>query len=333
MCKPRYRRTSKTQPYVPEDRRNVASNSVRGRIFHESVQSCKLLSFSPNPMPIAVFYRNFAQFTPSSAMADSKPLFLYDHPASSYAQKIRIALREKDIPFTTKVPDAITKGTPEADLITANPRLEVPTLIDGDVEIFDSTIILEYIEEKWPMPPLMPKGPAERARARMVEEICDTHYEAVNWGYAELLWFGRADYDFELKASMEEKATEQTRACIDWLTEKLGDSPFFNGEVFGWADVCAAAIVNRTRYYGIALVEGEAMEKWLKRVSERASVKETFKEAEAAFKSIAKMRDAYTSGERKREYRDHRLEWMIKSGGMEIVKDGIEKNNVRFPWP
>lgn len=75
------------------------------------------------------------------------------------------------------------------------------------------------------------------------------------------------------------------------------------------------------------------MEKWLKRVSERASVKETFKEAEAAFKSIAKMRDAYTSGERKREYRDHRLEWMIKSGGMEIVKDGIEKNNVRFPWP
>ncbi|QDS75646.1 hypothetical protein FKW77_007014 [Venturia effusa] len=263
-------------------------------------------------------------------MTDSNPLVLYDQSASSYAQKIRIALREKGIPFTIKTPSATTK---ETEFIAASPRLEVPALIDGDVQIFDSTIILEYIEEKWPTPPLMPKSPAERAKARMIEEVCDTHYEATNWGYGELLWFGRADHNAELKASMTKKALEQTRTCLDWLAKQLGEKSFFHGEVFGWADVCAAAIVNRTRYYGIVLVVGEAMERWLKRIRERDSVRETFNEAEAAFMSMANMKEKFASGARKREYRDHRLEWMIKCGGLGIVKNGIEKDNVKFSWP
>jgi RNA polymerase-associated protein len=42
---------------------------------------------------------------------------------------------------------------------------------------------------------------------------------------------------------------------------------------------------------------------------------------------------AYTSGERRREYRDHRLEWMVKSGGIDFVLAGLRDNSIRFPWP
>ena len=73
----------------------------------------------------------------------------------------------------------------------ANPRAEVPVLIDGPTRVFESTVIMEYIEERWPEPPLLPATPAERARVRMLEEVVDTHLEAVNWGLSELKWFGR----------------------------------------------------------------------------------------------------------------------------------------------
>ena len=62
--------------------------------------------------------------------------------------------------------------------------------MDGDAAIFDSTIILEYIEDRWPPPPLLPASPAERARVRMIEEVMDTHFEAINWAMGEINWFG-----------------------------------------------------------------------------------------------------------------------------------------------
>ena len=95
-------------------------------------------------------------------------LRLYDHPFSPYAQKVKIALREKGQPFEAPMPQGIGAGGAAGEFVSANPRAEVPALIDGDVSVFDSTIILEYIEDKWPTPPLLPSGAAERARVRML---------------------------------------------------------------------------------------------------------------------------------------------------------------------
>lgn len=74
-------------------------------------------------------------------------------------------------------------GTPFA---AASPRGEVPALVDGDLALFDSTVILEYVEERWPHPALLPPDPAGRARARMTEEVCDTQVEAINWGFGKI---------------------------------------------------------------------------------------------------------------------------------------------------
>jgi stringent starvation protein A len=263
-----------------------------------------------------------------------EPLILYNHPVSSYAQKIRIALREKSIPFNAILPNAIKTGTPEAEFVSANPRLEVPTLIDGDAQIFDSTIILEYLEDKYPEPALLPtrSQAAARAKARMIEDICDSQYEAINWGWGEVLWMERAEG--ELKEKLKGEAERQTRVLQSWLEEKLGSSEYFGGDFgFGWADVCVAPIVNRSDYFGWGPGESSKLRKWLERVRGRESVRETFEEFSQAVGNMSGMAEAFKKGERKREYRDHRLEWMVKSGGIEVVRQGLERKNIRFLWP
>ena len=120
-------------------------------------------------------------------------LTLYEHPLSPYAQKVKIALREKDVEFKLRTPEGMGSGHAAGDFIRANPRGEVPVLIDDNFSIFDSTIILEYIEDKWPTPSLLPSSAKERAQARMIEDVCDTQYETINGGLGELTWFRRGE--------------------------------------------------------------------------------------------------------------------------------------------
>ena len=128
------------------------------------------------------------------------PLILYEHPLSPYAQKCKIALAEKGVAFEARMPQAIGTGARDEGFLEANPRGEVPALVEGAVSIFDSTIILEYIEDRWPDPPLLPAGAYARARARTVEEIMDTQYEAIVWGMGEIGWFGRAEGEAAARA-------------------------------------------------------------------------------------------------------------------------------------
>lgn len=258
-------------------------------------------------------------------------MLLYEHPLSSYAQKVKIALREKGLDFTAALPEDFGTGRREGPFAEANPRAEVPVLVDGAVTLFESTVILEYIEERWPEPPLLPREPAARARARLTEEVCDTQYEAVNWGYGEVLWFRRAAGD--LADRLKARAARQTAELQAWLTERLGGSDWFGGSDFGWADAAAAPVVNRSVHYGLGPVAGSPLARWHARIRERPSVAATFAEFEAAAARMAAASEHYTTGGRRREYRDHRLEWMVKSGGVEVVLAGLRDGNIRFSWP
>src|ERR1700712_2748927 len=135
-------------------------------------------------------------------------MLLYEHPGSPYAQKVKIALREKAIAFEVVLPETLSTGRTDGPLVAANPRAEVPVLLDGDIRIFDSTIIMEYLEDRWPDPPLLPRTPEARAAARMIEDVCDTQYEAVNWGFCEVLWFKRATG--ALAETLQQEAVRQT---------------------------------------------------------------------------------------------------------------------------
>src|SRR5260370_42177541 len=106
---------------------------------------------------------------------------LHDHPLPPYAQKVRISLREKRVPFEAALPGGLGAGGAAGEFVAANPRAEVPALVDGETRVFDSTIILEYLEDRFPDPAMLPVGAAERARVRMIQAVMDTHYEAINW--------------------------------------------------------------------------------------------------------------------------------------------------------
>jgi len=258
-------------------------------------------------------------------------MLLYEHPLSSYAQKVKIALREKGVAFDPELPGDFGTGASDGPLALANPRAEVPVLVDGDARIFESTVIMEYIEERWPEPRLLPEGAAERAFARITEDVCDTQYEAVNWGFGEVLWFQRATG--ALAEQLKSEALRQTRILQGWLAARLGDAPWFGGEAFGWADAAAAPMVNRSVHYGMEPAAGSPLAAWHARVKARPSVATTFVEFDRAAERMAAAASMYASGGRRREYRDHRLEWMVKSGGIEVVLAGMQDRNIRFGWP
>ncbi len=180
-------------------------------------------------------------------------LTLYQHPLSTYAMKVKIALREKGIPFTPILPDGMADGSAGGEFVASSPRAEIPALIDGDVQVFDSTVILEYIEDKWPEPPLRATIPAAKARTRMIEDVMDCQYEPNNWGTMEVLRAKRAT------GPLADKLVAFGRANIEriqrWLDGQLGDAPWFHralrcavaAELRVRAGDAASRIVARTR--------------------------------------------------------------------------------------
>jgi glutathione S-transferase/RNA polymerase-associated protein len=254
-------------------------------------------------------------------------LHLYEHPLSPYAQKVKLALYEKGIEFDASTPDIF--GGSDERFVRSSPRREVPSLLDDDCTVFDSTIILEYLEDKWPEPPMLPSGPAERARVRMLEEMCDTTYEAINWAVAEILVFGRARG--ELAERLLGRAREQIAGVHAWLERQLGERDFFNGGSFGWGDAAVFPHVSGSAALaGVAPPGGSRLAAWLTRVADRPSVKKVTASAMQAMAGFQNLGPVVESGAFRREYRDHRLEWMLRSGGTQIVLDGVAKGNVRF---
>ncbi len=255
---------------------------------------------------------------------------LYEHPLSPYAQKVKIALREKGVPFETLMPGGLGAGGAQGAFLAASPRAEAPAIVDGGLSVFDSTIILEYLEDAYPEPALLPASAADRARVRMLEEVMDTHFEAINWGLSELRWFKRAEG--AQAAAIEAAAKAQTEDFFAWLERQLGDRTWFNGEAFGWGDLSVVPFVNGSRGHGHPPPEGSRLADWLARANARPSVMATVEEVLAMVKASAmsNVAELVEKGLFKREYRDHRLEWMIKSGGVDVVIKGLERDNIRF---
>lgn len=253
-------------------------------------------------------------------------IVLYEHPLSPFAQKVKIALREKGVPFEPRLPDLFGGG--DADFTAANPRREVPALIDGETAVFDSTIILEYLEDRWPTPPLLPASPAERARVRMLEELCDTIYEATNWAVFEVRVFQRATGS--LADRLLARAAEQVAGINAYLDRQLGAHPFFNGERFGWGDLSVVPLVHAAALSGSAPAAGSRLAAWLERARAQPSVAQTFEESVLSLDGFQMLPDLVRSGQFVREYRDHRLEWMLRSGGVDIVLEGMQRKNIRF---
>ncbi len=101
---------------------------------------------------------------------------IYSAPLSMFGAKAEIAAHEKRVAFDLEfVPFSITSlyEPKHPEVLRINPKQQVPVLVDGDLELFDSTQIFEYLEDRNPDPPLWPRNVRDRARARLLEMKSD----------------------------------------------------------------------------------------------------------------------------------------------------------------
>src|SRR5260221_12488706 len=151
---------------------------------------------------------------------------LYSGPLSLFSRKVEIALYEKSLPFEREMvafTQAAGYSPKHPDVLAANPKGQVPVLVDGDLTLFDSTLIFEYLEDAYPAPPLYPAGAKPRARCRLIELSADE----ILLPLVRSLMFRNAppDPDAErqrLRESEGERAEAPVSAFYGGLQERLG---------------------------------------------------------------------------------------------------------------
>lgn len=157
---------------------------------------------------------------------------LYQIPISHYCAKVRIALLEKGLGF--ELPD-LPGGSPRSDAFyDLNPLGQVPVLVDGDVVVRDSEVILAYLEDTYPQPPLLPEDPAERARCRW---LCRLHDLQVAPAVSRL-------YRALTEGAPDSALAEDVASLTDLLVmveAEVRPTPWLLGGLFSAAD-CALAV-------------------------------------------------------------------------------------------
>jgi glutathione S-transferase len=181
-------------------------------------------------------------------------LTLYDAPRCPFCARVRIVLVEKDVPYETVVVDLDDRPRWIVELNPPNGR--VPVLEEDGWVLPESAVVGEYLEDRFPEPPLWPADPAERAAARVLvfrfDELSRPYY-ALRRG--------------------EAGAGERFAAALGWLDDVVARAPFLTGRAFGLADVAYVPWVIRARdLLGVDVTPYAAVDDWLARLSARPSV-------------------------------------------------------------
>ena len=152
-----------------------------------------------------------------------------------FGAKVEIAAREKGIAFElVMVPFSQRQGySPRnPEVLRVNPKRQVPVWVEADVELYDSTQIFEYLEDRWPTPSLWPHAPIKRARARLLEHASDE----VFFPHVIRLMGLRSNPD-----PVDSTEWLQARSGIQTYYEKMEqallDRPYFAGDEFTFPDI------------------------------------------------------------------------------------------------
>lgn len=159
---------------------------------------------------------------------------LYSGPLSMFGAKAEIALREKGFDFELEMVPFEMKVLYEPrhpEVVRINPKRQVPVLIDGDLELFDSTQIFEYLESLKRDPPLWPSEPRARARARLLEHKSDEVYFPQ---IVRLMSDSKAPGAHDAAARFHEDM-ERTIGGQEWIAGAYGyvDIAFYMAQLFG----------------------------------------------------------------------------------------------------
>ncbi|MCH8943738.1 MAG: glutathione S-transferase N-terminal domain-containing protein [Proteobacteria bacterium] len=192
---------------------------------------------------------------------------LFSRPTDIHSHRARLVMAEKNINIEiTNVPGP---DLPE-DLMDLNPYHSVPTLVDRDLTLYDSRVIIEYIDERFPHPPLMPVDPVTRAQFRLALFRIETD------------WYSLAEEtDITSDGKLGTRSRKLLRESILQSAELFGARPYFLSEEFSLVDCTIAPLLWRLPVYGVDLGrDAEPIEDYMNRVFSRRSFQQSLTELE-----------------------------------------------------
>ncbi len=191
---------------------------------------------------------------------------LFSSASCPQSHRVRVVLAEKGI--TVEIVEVDNNQKPE-DLIDLNPYNSVPTLVDRELVLYDPRAIMEYLDERFPHPPLMPVDPVSRARTRLA--------------------LYRIEHDwYDLTQALESrgektagKARKQLRDSLTASAEVFAAKPFFLSDEFSLVDASVLPILWRLKHYDIDLPrQAKPVTDYANRMFERQSFQDSLSEAE-----------------------------------------------------
>lgn len=208
-------------------------------------------------------------------------IVLCGFPMSNYYNKVKIALLEKNIPFTEET--VMTKST-DAAVLACSPLAKIPFIRTPQGGLCESQVIVEYLEDAFPEPPLMPRDPFAAAKVRELVTFVELHLELVA---REL--YGQAFFGGTVS---EETKTRVRKALVKHIAgfRRLARfSPYLAGDSFtladcaGWASLPLIGMATKAVYgEDLLLTEGVDYKPYLKMLGERPSIAKVAADRKAA---------------------------------------------------
>jgi len=193
---------------------------------------------------------------------------LYTFPPSTNSRKVRIALIEKGLEFERINIDLTKREQKSPDYLKVHPFGQIPALDDEGFVVYDSTIINEYLEDEYPYPSLMPSDSEGRARARMMEDFRDAHF---NPFFVHLIQESRKP-EGERDAQRIENAKVEIIKAFDRIEAELQGKEYLAGP-FSLADVAFMANIELLDRFAVPVdpVKYKNTVAWIARLKARPS--------------------------------------------------------------
>lgn len=201
-------------------------------------------------------------------VAKRSSMTFYSDGRSHYSHRVRIVLAEKGVAVDIIDVDPTNKP---AELSDHNPYNDLPTLVDRDLVLYESAIMMEYLDERFPHPPLLPVYPVARAQSRL------------------MMYRIQKDWSRLVDQILEDPESKQAEQSRKELKESLvatapvfAEKPFFMDDEFTIVDCCVSAILWRLPILGVELNEAQAKPilSYMERIFERESFKASLSEVE-----------------------------------------------------
>jgi len=210
-------------------------------------------------------------------MDKQTPIRLYDSVTSPNCHRVKVVLEEKQLPYRMIPVDLKAGEQKKPDFLRLNPYGKVPVIIDGQTVIYESCIVNEYLEEKYPDRPLMPADFAKRARIRILIDYGLNHFAPP---YQKLREELRWKTEKERERQVIEAAVRNLVNLFQRFEREIGDNSYLAGD-FSLLDAALIPRYLRMEKWAVGIFPNSSLPRmgvWLQRMKQRPSV-QTFLES------------------------------------------------------